>query len=62
MEELEAAKSRIRGSLGKRIGKEVRIIPHIAFHADTTAEEAEKMDQIINKLNIPSDTDNDTEE
>lgn len=62
MEEIEAVKSKIRGSLGKRIGKEVRIVPHIAFHADTTAEEAEKMDQIINKLNIPPATGNDTEE
>ncbi|KYG84404.1 30S ribosome-binding factor RbfA [Roseivirga seohaensis] len=62
MEEIEAAKSKIRGSLGKRIGKEVRIIPHIAFHVDSTAEEAEKMDQIINKLNIPPANNNDTEE
>ncbi|MGW8121665.1 30S ribosome-binding factor RbfA [Roseivirga echinicomitans] len=62
MEEIEAAKSKIRGSLGRRIGKEVRIIPHIAFHADTTAEEAEKMDQIINKLNIPPAANKDTEE
>jgi ribosome-binding factor A len=31
----------------------VRIVPHIAFHADTTAEDAEKMDKIIDKLNIP---------
>ncbi|KYG83412.1 30S ribosome-binding factor RbfA [Roseivirga echinicomitans] len=62
MEEIEAAKSKIRGSLGRRIGKEVRIVPHIAFHSDNTAEEAEKMDQIINKLNIPPTTDIDTEE
>ncbi|MFT6055038.1 MAG: ribosome-binding factor A [Roseivirga sp.] len=53
MGEIEEEKSRIRGSLGRRIGKDVRIVPHIAFHADTTAEDAEKMDKIIDKLNIP---------
>lgn len=62
IDEIEAVKSRIRGSLGKRIGKEVRIIPNLAFHLDTTAEEADKMDQIIDKLNIPSADKNDSEE
>jgi ribosome-binding factor A len=61
MEAIEADKSRIRGSLGKRIGKEVRIVPHIAFHADTTAEEAEKMDKIIHQLNIPPKSEEDSE-
>lgn len=61
MEAIEDEKSRIRGSLGKRIGKEVRIVPHIAFHADKTAEEAEKMDKIINKLNIPPATQGDSQ-
>jgi len=62
IDEIETVKSRIRGSLGKRIGKEVRIIPNLAFHLDTTAEEADKMDQIIDKLNIPSADKNDSEE
>lgn len=61
MAEIEAEKGRIRGSLGRRIGKEVRIVPHIAFHADTTAEEAEKMDKIINQLNIPPKPEEDSE-
>lgn len=60
--EIEAVKSRIRGSLGKRIGKEVRIVPNIVFHLDTTAEDADKMDHIIDKLNIPPTTENDSEE
>ena len=53
MEMLNDEKSKIRGSLGRRIGKEVRIIPELAFFDDQTAEEASRMDQLLDSLEIP---------
>lgn len=50
---LEEIKSELRLKLGKKIGKNVRIIPELAFFHDDTEEKASKMDQLINKLNIP---------
>lgn len=46
-------KSTIRGSLGRAIGKEVRIIPELAFFLDGTAENASRIDSLIEGLNIP---------
>ncbi len=46
-------KSSIRGSLGRAIGKEVRIIPELAFFLDSTAENASRIDSLIEGLNIP---------
>ncbi len=53
MEKLNEDKSQIRGDLGRRIGKNVRIIPEIAFFTDATAEEADRIDKIIGDLVIP---------
>jgi ribosome-binding factor A len=53
MEKLNEDKSQIRGDLGRRIGKNVRIIPEIAFFSDATAEEADRIDKIIDDLVIP---------
>jgi ribosome-binding factor A len=53
MEKLNEDKSQIRGDLGRRIGKNVRIIPEIAFFSDSTAEEADRIDKIIDDLVIP---------
>ena len=53
MEKLNEEKSQIRGDLGRRIGKNVRIIPEIAFFTDATAEEADRIDKIIGDLVIP---------
>ena len=50
---LNQIKSEIRLKLGKKIGKKVRIIPELAFFHDDTEEKASKMDNLINKLNIP---------
>lgn len=56
MEMLHAEKSKVRGALGRRIGKEVRIIPELAFFDDRTAEEASKMDQLLDSLEIPPES------
>jgi len=53
LENLNDKKSEIRWRLGKRIGKSIRKIPELTFFIDDTAEEASRMDHIINHLNIP---------
>ncbi|MCF6351538.1 MAG: 30S ribosome-binding factor RbfA [Cyclobacteriaceae bacterium] len=44
---------RIRGILGKIIGKQARIVPHLRFFLDNTEEEASKMDSLFENLDIP---------
>ena len=56
IEVIEENKGRIRGTLGKRIGKEVRVIPELVFFDDKTAEEASHIDRILDNLVIPPDT------
>ncbi len=46
---------RIRGILGKVIGKQARIVPSLRFFLDKTEEDASKMDTIIDKLEIPKE-------
>jgi ribosome-binding factor A len=54
-------KSFIRGALGKAIGKEVRVIPELAFFLDGTAERASKIDSLLEGLHIPPAESNDEE-
>ncbi len=53
MDRLNDHKGQIRGDLGRAIGKEVRIIPELAFFNDSTAESADRIDKIIDNLVIP---------
>ncbi len=46
-------KSEIRRELGKRVGKQVRIVPEIAFFHDDSADYASHMDNLISGLDIP---------
>lgn len=62
LEFINSVKSRIRGSLGRAIGKDVRVIPELAFFNDSTAESASRMDKIIGSLEIPKDKTSETEE
>ena len=50
---LDDIKSEVRLKLGKKIGSRVRIVPELAFFHDDTEEKASKIDNLINKLNIP---------
>jgi ribosome-binding factor A len=43
----------IRQQLGTKIRNQVRIVPQLRFFLDETLLEAEKMDQLLNSLNIP---------
>lgn len=62
LEFLNTVKSKIRGSLGRAIGKNVRIIPELAFFNDSTAESASRMDEILGSLEIPKDKNSEPEE
>lgn len=53
MESLDHKKSHIRGELGRRIGKQARIVPDLRFFLDETEENAAKMDALFNNLDIP---------
>ncbi|OEK07049.1 30S ribosome-binding factor RbfA [Roseivirga misakiensis] len=53
---LNSVKPRIRGKLGRSIGKDVRVIPELAFFMDTTAETGSRMDSLIDSLDIPEET------
>lgn len=46
-------KSEIRKFLGRRIGKQVRIIPELAFVLDDTEDKAARINEILTNLDIP---------
>ena len=52
-EKINDHKKEIRGMLGKRIGKQVRIIPELIFFLDNSAEHADKIQSIFKNLYIP---------
>jgi len=52
---IEQNNKRIRGILGKAIGKHARIVPSLRFFLDSTEEEGSKMDSILDKLDIPKE-------
>ena len=46
-------KKEIRRELGKRIGKQVRVIPELAFFHDDSAKYADNIDKLLSDLDIP---------
>lgn len=46
-------KKEFRKLLGDKVGKQLRIVPEIVFYIDEVEENAQKLDDIINNLNIP---------
>ena len=46
-------KREIRGLLGRRIGKQVRIVPELVFYLDNSAEHAAKIQSLFKNLYIP---------
>ncbi|MCB0496631.1 MAG: 30S ribosome-binding factor RbfA [Cyclobacteriaceae bacterium] len=55
MEVIGHNSKRIRGTLGRLIGKQARIVPELRFFLDQTEENASKMDALINSLDIPEE-------
>lgn len=53
MNSLENKKSHIRGELGRRIGKQARIVPDLRFFHDETEENAAQIDALFQNLHIP---------
>lgn len=57
MEVIDHNVKRIRGALGRAIGKQARIVPELRFFLDQTEERAQKMDSLIDSLDIPEEDD-----
>ena len=53
MSMLDQRKKEIRKALGMKIGKQVRIVPEIAFYLDETEEKAQRIDDLLAGLDIP---------
>jgi len=53
LEKLDLHKSEIRKALGDRIRNQARIIPELVFIIDEVEEKAQRIDDLINSLNIP---------
>ena len=56
LEKIQARKGEIRKALGDKIRKQVRVIPELIFYLDEVEENAQRMDSLINNLNIPKNT------
>jgi len=41
--------SRVRGILGKKVGKQLRIVPELAFYLDDSLDYADKIDDLLNE-------------
>ena len=46
---LEEEKRSIRGELGRQVGSQLRIVPEIDFHLDTTLDYAEHIEELLKK-------------
>lgn len=53
LKSLKKHKAEVRLQLGRRIGKQARIIPELEFFIDDSLDYAEKMDAIFKNLHIP---------
>ena len=49
MQTLEEEKRSLRGELGRRVGSQLRIVPEIDFHLDSTLDYAEHIDELLKK-------------
>lgn len=53
---LNEKKNEIRNQLGRRIGGQVRRIPELIFYLDEVEENAARLEDILNKLDIPPES------
>lgn len=49
MEQLEEQKSSLRGDLGRKVAKQLRIVPEIDFYLDTTLDYAQHIEELLKK-------------
>jgi len=49
MEEINASAKQIRGELGRRVSKQLRIVPELAFYIDDSLDYIEHIDELLKK-------------
>ena len=49
MEQLEEETSRLRGELGRRVSKQLRIVPELVFYLDDSLDYVEHIDELLKK-------------
>lgn len=47
LQEIKAHQSRIRGLLGSKVGKQLRIVPQLDFHIDDSLDYIENIDRLL---------------
>lgn len=55
LNKLNEHKSEIRKALGDKIRNQARIVPELAFFIDDVEENAQRIEDLINSLNIPKE-------
>lgn len=53
LQKINDHKKEFRKLLGDKVGKQLRIVPEIIFYIDEVEENAQRLDSLINNLNIP---------
>jgi len=53
VDQISMQKSHLRGALGRRIGKKIRIVPELRFFLDDSEDKAMKIETLIDSLEIP---------
>ena len=49
MDQLQNETSRLRGELGRRVAKQLRIVPELAFYLDDSLDYVEHIDELLKK-------------
>ena len=47
MDQLESEASRLRGELGRRVSKQLRIVPELVFYLDDSLDYVEHIDELL---------------
>ncbi len=55
LERIKDQGKKIRGLFGNRVRNQFRIVPNFQYYIDDTAQEAQKMDDLISGLEIPKE-------
>ncbi len=62
IDQINGRKSEIRKELGNRIGKQMRIVPDLIFVIDDLQENADRIENIIDNLNIPPEPEDESQD